>query len=490
MLTPLRILFFGLFLFVVSGILFPSEVLAQACDGADGTGIFNGSIANRDNGTVCANNPVQPALMEIDISNIDESGTVQFEINWDDGSALQVVNGIKIGTNRYFASVTHTFPPTGAQVKCEYIPDVRLRWNGTTCAATLGTPPRFVRWNTDNENTGELNLVETITGVNTYYVCAGVETNVTFTDRSTLNCVPPDLILGPNNRSRWRQFIYGTSLSVNGTVEIGGAPVGFPFNGAVDGPSTEPTLTSGFPTATTQIITVPATAQIGDFFEITMNYWNFCNAYPAQTPVTEIARIEVVGQPPAPSGTDQTVCNGTTPGPFVASGVPGGSTVNWYRNVLGSPDTPGTLITSGGSTSLNINSVPGYVNNTTPGVYKVWVSYTPNIANALNCESQKIPISSTIREVLTVPVPTTPPPTEICNNTNFNIVMPNAATMTVGGATQYVFNSLADVSVISSNATSATYSPNVAFAPGELFVDRTISVTRRYSTAPNCGANR
>ena len=490
MLTLLRTIFFGLSLYIVSSILFPVDVLAQGCDGADGTGIFNGSIANRDNGTVCANNPVQPALMEIDISNIDEGGTVQFEINWDDGSALQVVNGIKIGANRFFASVTHTFPPNGAQVKCEYIPDVRLRWNGTTCAATLGTPPRFVRWNTDDENTGELNLVETITGVNTYYVCAGVETNVTFTDRSTLNCVPPDLILGPNNRSRWRQFIYGTSLSVNGTVEIGGAPVGFPFNGAVDGPSTEPTLTSGFPTATTQIITVPATAQIGDFFEITMNYWNFCNAYPAQTPVTEIARIEVVGQPPAPSGTDQTVCNGTTPGPFVASGVPGGSTVNWYRNVLGSPDTPGTLITSGGSTSLNINSVPGYVNNTTPGVYKVWVSYTPNIANALNCESQKIPISSTIREVLTVPVPTTPPPTEICNNTNFNIVMPNAATMTVGGATQYVFNSLADVSVISSNATSATYSPNVAFAPGELFVDRTISVTRRYSTAPNCGANR
>src|SRR6188768_3601427 len=114
MLTPLRILFFGLFLFFVSGILFPSEVLAQGCDGADGTGIFNGSIANRDNGTVCANNPVQPALMEIDINNIDESGTVQFEINWDDGSALQVVNGIKIGPNRYFSSVTHTFPATGA----------------------------------------------------------------------------------------------------------------------------------------------------------------------------------------------------------------------------------------------------------------------------------------------------------------------------------------------------------------------------------------
>jgi gliding motility-associated-like protein len=490
MLTFLRTIFFGFSLFVVSCILFPAQVLAQGCDGADGTGIFNGSIANRDNGTVCANTPIQPALMEIDISNIDEGGTVQFEINWDDGSALQVVNGVKIAANRFLANVTHTFPPTGAQVKCEYIPDVRLRWNGATCAATLGTPPRFVRWNTDDENTGVLNLVETITGVNTYFVCAGVETNVTFTDRSTLNCVPPDLILGPNNRSRWRQFIYGTSLSVNGTVEVGGVPRAFPFNGAVDGPSAEPTLTSGFPTATTQIITVPVTAQIGDFFEITMNYWNTCNPFPTQTPVTEIARIEVVGQPPAPTGTDQTVCNGTTPGAFVAGGVPGGATVNWYRNVIGSPDTPGTLISSGGSTSLNINAVPGYVNNTTAGIHKVWVSYTPNIANALNCESQKIPITRTIREAITAPVPTTPPPTEICNNTAFTITMSAPATTTIGGATQYTFNGTADVPVTGSTATTGTYTPNVTFAPGELFVDRTISVTRRYTTAPTCDANR
>jgi hypothetical protein len=491
MLTFLRTLFFGFSLFVVSYILFPTQVLAQGCDGADGTGIFTGSIANRDNGTVCANNPIQPALMEIDIENIDESGIVQFEIDWDDGSALQIVNGIKIDDNRFFASVTHTFPPSGANVKCEYRPDVRLRWNGTTCAATLGVPPRFVRWNTDNENTGELNLVETITSVNTYYVCAGVETNVTFTDRSTLNCVPPDLILGPNSRSRWRQFIYGTSLSVNGAVEIGGVPRAFPFNGVVDGPSAEPTLTSGFPTATTQIITVPATAQVGDFFEITMNYWNTCNPFPTQPPVTEVARIEVVGQPPAPGVTNQTVCNGTTPAPFSATGVPAGGTVYWYRNVAGSPDTPGTLITSGASTTLNITSIPGYVNNTTPGIYKVWVSYTPPIqANVLNCESEKVQATRTIREPLTVPNPTTSPPAEICNNTPFTVEMPNPATTTIGGTTQYTFNGVGDVPVTGSTATTGTYTPNVAFAPGELFVDRTISVTRRYTTAPNCNANR
>ena len=111
MLTFLRTIFFGLSLFVVSCILFPSQGFAQGCDGADGTGIFNGSIANRDNGTVCANSPVQPALMEIDISNIDETGTVQFEINWDDGSALQVVNGVKIRSSIHSpVSVVHSLP--------------------------------------------------------------------------------------------------------------------------------------------------------------------------------------------------------------------------------------------------------------------------------------------------------------------------------------------------------------------------------------------
>ena len=467
------------------------ESFAQGCNGANGTGIFTGSIANRDNGTLCANSPVQPGLMEIDISNIDESGTIQFEINWDDGSAPQRVNAFKISANRYFAQVTHMFPANGAQVRCEYRPDVRLVFNGTVCAATLGVPPRFVRWNTDDQQTGNLSLLETITNVNEYLVCAGVETNVTFTDRSDLNCVPPDLVLGPNDRRRWRQFVYGTANTITGSVRIGGSTTPFPSNGAVS-ISTEPILTSGFPTTTTEVITVPATAQVGEVFEITMNYWNTCNAFPARPPVQETARIRIVAQPPAPTGNDLTVCNGTTPGAFSIAGVPPGNIVNWYRNVPGSPDAPGTLITSGTATTLAVNStnVPGYTNNTTPGVYSVWASYVPNVANALNCESPKIQLRRTIRNVLAVANPTTAPPAQVCNNSSFNIVLPNPATETFGGNTQYNFAGDVGVSVGATTANSATFNVAVAFAPGELFVDRTISVTRRYSTNPNCGATR
>ncbi len=487
----LRNSFFWIFFVIIALGSTLQKSFAQGCNGADGTGIFTGAIANRDNGTICANNPVQPGLMEIDINNVDESGTIQFEINWDDGSAPQRVNGFKIGPNRYFASVTHLFPPNGAQVKCEYRPDVRLVFNGTVCAATLGVPPRFVRWNTDDQQTGNLALLETITNVNEYLVCAGVETNVTFTDRSDLNCVPPDLILGPNDRRRWRQFVYGTTNTITGTVEIGGSPTPFPSNGAVS-ISNEPVTNSGFPTATTEIITVPATAQVGEIFEITMNYWNTCNAFPARPPVVERARIRIVAQPPAPTGSNQTVCNGTTPSSFSISGVPAGNNVNWYRNVPGSPDAPGTLITSGTSTTLAVNStnVPGYTNNTTAGVYSVWASYVPNVANALNCESPKIQLTRTIRNVLSVPNPTTAPPAQICNNSSFNVVLPNPASETYGGNTVYDFAGDVGVTVGATTPNSATYNVSVTFGAGELFVDRNITVTRRYSTNPNCGTPR
>ena len=83
------------------------------------------------------------------------------------------------------------------------------------------------------------------------------------------------------------------------------------------------------------------------------------------------------------------------------------------------------------------------------------------MANALNCESPKIQLTRTIRNALTVPNPTTAPPAEICNGNSFNIVLPNPATETYGGNTQYVFNGDVGVTVGSSTANSATYNTAV-----------------------------
>ena len=466
---------------------------SQGCNGADGSGIYTGSIANRDNGTRCANMLGQPGfapgLMEIDISNVDESGTIQFQINWDDGSAFQAVNATRIGPNRYFASVTHNFPANGTQVRCEYRPVVRLIYNGTVCNANLGTPPRFVRWNTDDQNTGELSLLETVTNVNEYLVCAGVETNVTFTDRSTLNCVPPDLTQGPNNQTRWRQFVYGTTNTITGTVRIGGTPRTFPYNGNVD-QSGDPVTNSGFPTATTQIITVPATAQVGQIFRIRMNYWNTCNSYVGgRPPVEEYATIRVVAQPaaPTPNPASETVCAGATPTVPRINNPGANTTISWWRNNPG--DTPGTLIRSGTSTQLNWNQFPGY--NGDPGVYKVWVSYRQNVANALNCESPKVLITRTIREPLSVPNPVIAPTSPVCQGTNVSITLPAAATETVGGATNYVFSATGGMTLSSNTATSATYNTSgVTFSGSNLTATVNVRVARRYTPSNACQVQR
>ena len=490
MLKPLRISIILFCSAMLQLVLLPNAVLAQGCQGADGSGSYTGGIINRDNGTVCANNPLLPAVLEIDISNIDTSRPVAFQIDWDDNSVPEVVPATFMGGTRFFATRSHLFPPNGPDVQCVYTPTVRLMWNGALCpSAYLGTPPIFRRWNTDDENSGELEFEETITGNNIYEVCAGVETNVTFTDRSTLNCVPPDLTLGPNDKMRWRRFTYGIANTITGAVEIAGTPRTFPYNGVVDN-STEPTLNSGFPTATTQVITVPASAQVGQYFDLQMDYWNTCNPYPGRAPVSRTARILIVAQPPAPTGGDETVCNGNTPSVFSITGVPAGNFVNWYRNVPGSPDVSGTLISSGASTTLPVSAVPGYAGNATAAIYKVWASYTPNIANALNCESPRIPLTRTIREALTVPNPTTAPPAQICNGLSFAVGLTGPATETIGGATLYSFTGSGGVTVASSTANSATFDVNETFAPGELYVDRVVTIRRRYAVSPTCSGYR
>src|SRR5258706_9870390 len=110
---------FFLLVFIVSALnLISFEGLSQVfggCNGADNSGIFTGSIANRDNGTTCANSPITPGLIEIDINNVDDANgaLIEYEINWDDGSAPQRVPAAKISAGRYFASATHFFPPNG-----------------------------------------------------------------------------------------------------------------------------------------------------------------------------------------------------------------------------------------------------------------------------------------------------------------------------------------------------------------------------------------
>ncbi|NJM24948.1 MAG: hypothetical protein HC859_04990 [Bacteroidia bacterium] len=428
--------------------------------------------------------PGSGATININAGQVVDGDVVSFIVDWDDGTAPEPVVPVKTGANTWEAlGVLHYFPVNGPNVQCRYIPSVTLLVNGIICTINFGTPPIFNRWNVDNENSGRLELTETITNVNEYLVCRGTETTVTFTDRSTLNCVPPELP-PVNIGQRWRRFTYGTANTITSAtgVEVNGVIEAYPFQGAVitANPSQNP-----LPPTVTLPITVPADAQVGEIFEITMEYWNTCNPFPGSAPVTLTARIRVVDQPLPPTPVSRVYCTSNALQPFEIT-VAGNPIVNWYEDNAG---VPGNLITQGASKTLPTSAYPpSGINNTTAGVYTVWASYYGvNNVDGVSCESPRVPVTITIREFM----PRPPIPTgasQFCNGSTFMLSLPPPATETIGGTTEYIWIADAGVTISSTTATTATFNINITNFGGADFVDRTLGVRRRYTTIPNCGS--
>lgn len=375
--------------------------LAQSCDGADGSSPNKGPN-KESNGSYCLNNPALPGEISIQATNVDDADdptNFGVEIDWDDGSAPQVVDYPGDGTvtityngnHEYvISSVTHFFEPG----KCVYTPSVFLRIAGSTCPSQFGALPDFNRYNTDDQNTGSLVFSETSTGVTEYLVCEGQEVTVTFTDRSTLNCLPPENLIDINDPKRWRRFVYGTTNTITGTVQINGAAQAFPLQGTVE-VSGEPLTVSAVPFAnnTTASITIPATATVGEVFDVQLDYWNICNAFTdGADPVSTTARIRIVSQPAAPTPIDKKICLDDEIPNFQIN-IPGTrSSVRWYEDDGG---LPGDLIVENNDTELSPDDYqPGTIDNTTAGTYSVWASYVA-VANAsgVACESELVQIT-------------------------------------------------------------------------------------------------
>jgi gliding motility-associated-like protein len=110
-----------------------------------------------------------------------------------------------------------------------------------------------------------------------YRVCEGYAANINFTDNSDWNCTPR-ADLRNNSFPRWLRWQYGRNVNANriNGVTIDGfnpAPT-FPYlpNAQPDYPVTAPGSASGD-------IFIPPTATAGQDFYVTMENWNFCNAY-------------------------------------------------------------------------------------------------------------------------------------------------------------------------------------------------------------------
>ena len=252
---------------------------------------------------------------EVTIRGVNDAGTsVQILYDWDDGTT-EIFDAVNTNPDpavrEWSYTASHTY--TSDDDKCNYHPTATLIVNGEIC--TSSSQEQIVTvWDNDNSNGGQLFIDPKV-----YPICFGNGADVRFQDNTQFNCVPPQEKDVPNIRTRWIQWIYGTDNTMTGTpVTINGTSHVFPYTGNVitlPGPVTG----SG---EYSEIINVANDKLIGQYFEVTLRYWNFCNPYddplipgpPADPvngdhdPVTTTAMILIVPYPDATIDPIDPVC--------------------------------------------------------------------------------------------------------------------------------------------------------------------------------------
>lgn len=257
---------------------------------------------------------------EVTYRGVNDGGTtVEIQFDWDDGNPVEIVTATNtnVALQEWKVTVNHIYPQGGN--KCNYKPTATLMVNGVLCTSSIQEQNVTV-WDNDNENGGQVAISPDV-----FPICVGENGCVSFNDVSTFNCVPPVENDNPNTPTRWTQWIYGSNYTLNGVTVAGTTPT-YPDTGAVielTGPVTGP----GPPNNVSLQVCAPNTGLVGQFFEVTLRNWNYCNPYddpsipgpPADTvngdfpPETATAIILIVDKP------DPTI---NPAGPFCANDSP------------------------------------------------------------------------------------------------------------------------------------------------------------------------
>ena len=240
---------------------------------------------------------------EIIYRGVNDGGeSVEILFEWDDGDT-ELVTAINSdpdpAVREWRASTTHTYI---SDDNCNYHPLGTLVVNGVECTSSEQEQIVTV-WDDDNHNGGEVYISPAV-----WPICFGNGDNARFTDETIFNCVPPQENDVPNTDTRWIQWVYGTDITMTGTpVTINGNLQAYPYYGNVitlPGPVTG----SG---EVSEVMNVANDKLVGQYFEVTLRYWNFCNPYddpniqgpPADPvngdhdPVTNTAIILIVAYP-------------------------------------------------------------------------------------------------------------------------------------------------------------------------------------------------
>lgn len=249
-------------------------------------------------------------------TGVNNAGTpVSIRFDWDNGSVI-TVPATQTEAGVFEATAVNTYTSRGNV--CNYHPQATLVVNGVLC--TSSTQEQIVTvWDDDDHNGGNMHIDPVI-----YPICFGNSADARFQDLTQFNCVPPQERDNPNVSTRWIQWIYGTDNTMTGVpVTIDGRSRTFPFTDDVitlPGPVTGSGVWS-------DVINVADDKLVGQYFEVTLHNWNYCNPYDDpdipgppddpvngdHPPVVTTAKILIVPYP------DATI---TPVGPFCANALP------------------------------------------------------------------------------------------------------------------------------------------------------------------------
>ena len=218
---------------------------------------------------------------EVTYTGVNNAGTpVSIFYDWDDGST-ETRPAVQTSPGVFMSVASHTY--ISRRLVCNYHPRATLIVNGVRC--TSSTQEQIVTvWDNDDNNGGEMRINPPI-----WPICFGNSDNARFQDLTQFNCVPPQERDNPNVNTRWVQWIYGTDITMTGIpVTINGRSETFPYIGNVitlPGPVTGSGVWS-------DVINVANDKLVGQYFEITLRNWNYCNPYDDPTiPEPPIDRV-------------------------------------------------------------------------------------------------------------------------------------------------------------------------------------------------------
>ncbi|MBN1386906.1 MAG: PKD domain-containing protein [Bacteroidales bacterium] len=208
------------------------------------------------------------ATWEVSYTGVNDAGTpVSIRFDWGNG-VVKTITATETSDGVFEATATNTYTSNGDI--CNYHPQATLVVNGVVCTSTSQEQIVTV-WDDDDHNGGEMHISPEV-----YPICFGNSANVRFTDLTQFNCVPPQEEDNPNINTRWIQWIYGTDNTMTGTpVTIDGSSHAFPYTDNVitlPGPVTGSGVLS-------DVINVADDKAIGQYFEVTLRNWNYCNPY-------------------------------------------------------------------------------------------------------------------------------------------------------------------------------------------------------------------